>query len=46
MELFGFGDVMVMEDLELMMVITRSTPVTTFAGGNNWKQVSGGKVTQ
>jgi alpha-tubulin suppressor-like RCC1 family protein len=21
---------------------TRSTPVTTFAGGNNWKQVSGG----
>jgi alpha-tubulin suppressor-like RCC1 family protein len=22
---------------------TRSTPVTTFAGGNNWKQVSGGK---
>jgi alpha-tubulin suppressor-like RCC1 family protein len=24
--------------------ITRSTPVTTFAGGNNWKQVSAGIV--
>jgi alpha-tubulin suppressor-like RCC1 family protein len=24
-------------------VITRSTPVTTFAGGNNWKQVSCGQ---
>ena len=24
-------------------IITRSTPVTTFAGGNNWKQVSCGK---
>ena len=24
--------------------IDRSTPVTTFAGGNNWKQVSGGEV--
>jgi alpha-tubulin suppressor-like RCC1 family protein len=24
--------------------ITRSTPVTTFAGGNNWKQVSAGGV--
>jgi alpha-tubulin suppressor-like RCC1 family protein len=23
--------------------INRSTPVTTFAGGNNWKQVSGGQ---
>ena len=23
-------------------IITRSTPVTTFAGGNNWKQVSAG----
>jgi alpha-tubulin suppressor-like RCC1 family protein len=23
-------------------IINRSTPVTTFAGGNNWKQVSGG----
>ena len=23
--------------------ITRSTPVTTFAGGTNWKQVAGGK---
>ena len=21
----------------------RSTPVTTFAGGNDWKQVSGGR---
>ena len=25
-------------------VINRSTPVTTFAGGNNWKQVSAGGV--
>ncbi len=25
-------------------VINRSTPVTTFAGGSNWKQVSGGYV--
>jgi alpha-tubulin suppressor-like RCC1 family protein len=24
--------------------ITRSTPVTTFAGGTNWKQVSGGTI--
>jgi len=24
--------------------ITRSTPVTTFAGGNNWKSVAGGEV--
>jgi alpha-tubulin suppressor-like RCC1 family protein len=24
--------------------ITRSTPVTTFAGGNNWKQVSSGNI--
>ena len=24
-------------------IITRSTPVTTFAGGNNWKQVSAGR---
>ena len=23
--------------------ITRSIPVTTFAGGSNWKQVSGGR---
>ena len=25
-------------------VITRSTPVTTFAGGNNWKQVFGARL--
>jgi alpha-tubulin suppressor-like RCC1 family protein len=25
-------------------IITRSTPVTTFAGGTNWKQVAGGQL--
>jgi alpha-tubulin suppressor-like RCC1 family protein len=24
-------------------IVSRSTPVTTFAGGNNWKQVAGGR---
>jgi hypothetical protein len=46
MELYGLGDRNARWTiLELMMLgiqIGRTTPVTTFAGGTNWKQVSGG----
>jgi alpha-tubulin suppressor-like RCC1 family protein len=31
------------ERLGIMILPNRSTPVTTFAGGNNWKQVSAGR---
>jgi alpha-tubulin suppressor-like RCC1 family protein len=39
MELFGLGVVIVLDNLELIILQPKSTPVTTFAGGNTWKQV-------
>jgi alpha-tubulin suppressor-like RCC1 family protein len=39
---WGFGSGGVLGNAE---ITSRSTPVTTFAGGTNWKQVSGGSHT-
>jgi hypothetical protein len=43
MELYGLGVVMLTGNLELI-ICHQKHPVTTFAGGTNWKQVSGGLV--
>jgi len=42
MELYGYGVTILMSQLGTNDSISKSTPVTTFAGGNNWKQVSCG----
>jgi hypothetical protein len=46
MELFGFGVILEWGggQLGILIYVSRSTPVTTFAGGNNWKQVSAGNT--
>jgi alpha-tubulin suppressor-like RCC1 family protein len=43
MEPYGLGALELLDNLETK-ITNRSTPVTTFAGGTNWKQVSSGNI--
>lgn len=41
-QLWGWGSNTISSQLGTGDTVSRSTPITTFAGGTNWKQVSGG----